>query len=277
MTFATPALFVAAAVLGAVLVAGWLRADRRDRAAGQDPGDVPSGYPRRPPATPAQPRPRPAAAARGVAIGPPVVAGNCDDPLRVGSNDAVSLRDWLVHLHPHDRASWPDVVDRFCVGAARDPAVAGYFAAGGAGGLQKHFLTALILITGEGLTPDRLERLRSAHAAVRDTHGAAITGHVFDAGVEDLVQILGAAGVPGATLEQVSRILAVLRDSIVAPAGQPQRGAPARRWVALPSQRIERGMHRATRRPWRGPTTPSTPRLPAAPALPRSHQDRNHA
>jgi hypothetical protein len=213
-----PFVLAAAAVL---MIAGWLRADRNDirrarrrRAAGParsrevrpPAGRSPavrarSGLPIRRP----RPAPPPQLPDEAVLVGPPMVA------------DDATLRDWLVHLHPERRNVWADVVAEFFDALAARPEIADYFGSADRGALQKHFLGAVITLTGTGVTVGTLSAVRSGHSPVRNSRGDGITGEVYDRAMGLLVDVLAAHEVPAPVLGQLEAGLELLRGAVVDP------------------------------------------------------------
>lgn len=131
-----------------------------------------------------------------------------------GGGSAV-LADWLRH-HTGRDGVWQEVVSEMYGRVTRVPAIAEYFIAVDMTKLQRHFLAALVILTGRGLTVSTLRRMSDAHAAVRDSAGQPITGDVFDAVVSTLAGILDEYRVPPATVRQVGAVVAPLRVVIAA-------------------------------------------------------------
>ena len=74
------------------------------------------------------------------------------------------MRDWLRHLAGPD--AWSEVVSRFYNRAATDPDITGYFTGVDLARLQRHFLAALMIVTGQGVTVGVVRRMHAAHAGV---------------------------------------------------------------------------------------------------------------
>jgi truncated hemoglobin YjbI len=143
------------------------------------------------------------------------------DPPRVAAPGASEpLRDWLRHFAGID--AWPVAVSRFYTRAAADPAIAVYFARVDMEKLQRHFLAALMIVTGQGVTVGVVRRMRDAHATVRNGAGAPITGEVWDATIGVLAEVLGELGTPPATLVALATTIAPIRAAIV---GEPEVAA----------------------------------------------------
>lgn len=134
---------------------------------------------------------------------------------------AVTLRDWLVHHSEHRDQAWPTVVSTFYERAAADPTIATYFTSTDMPRLQRHFLSALTTMAGDGLRVGTMTRMAGAHVDVLASDGTRITPAVYDAVVGTLVTVLAEHGVPEITREQLGAVAAALRDVIVpaAPTG----------------------------------------------------------
>lgn len=145
---------------------------------------------------PAAPRP-----VRILLAGPPTIEG-------------ATLRDWLVHHARRDRV-WEDVVVEFYRRAAADPSVAAYFTGVDLAALQRHFLATLTMLTHTGLHRHTVDRMATAHRAVRTPDGVPVTGRVWDAVVSALVGALAGHGVPASTIESLGALLDPLRAVIV--------------------------------------------------------------
>ena len=100
----------------------------------------------------------------------------------------LTLRRWLTTHHHLRRDVWADVVTNFYDRAALDDAVADYFAAVDLFELQRHFLAALMTVTGEGLTVGTVRRLHEKHRNVRNTQGVPITGDIYEHPLGDVMQ-----------------------------------------------------------------------------------------
>jgi hypothetical protein len=92
------------------------------------------------------------------------------------------LRDWLRHLAGPD--AWSEVVSRFYDRAAADPDIAGYFTGVDPARLQRHFLAALMIVTGQGVTVGVVRRMHAAHAGVCTPTGQPITEATWNATIE---------------------------------------------------------------------------------------------
>jgi len=142
--------------------------------------------------------------------GPPIVTD-----LGVGLGEPVPLRDWLVHYHPQRDNVWAEVVAEFYTTAVADPDIADYFVDHDLAELQKHFLAALMMLTGHGLTVGAVRQMQARHAEVRNSHGERITSEVYDATIGVLATILRGKGVPDPVFAQVQELLEPLREVIV--------------------------------------------------------------
>ena len=132
------------------------------------------------------------------------------------------LRDWLRHFAGPD--AWSQVVLRFYARAAADPDIAGYFTRVDIDQLQRHFLAALMIVSGQGVTVGVVRRMHTAHAAVRNTTtGQPITDTTWNAVIGALAGVLGELGTPPATLVALATTLAPIRAAIVSEPGVPAR------------------------------------------------------
>ena len=132
------------------------------------------------------------------------------------------LRDWLRHFAAAD--AWSQVVSRFYTRAAADPDIAGYFTQVDMDQLQRHFLAALMIVTGQGVTVGVVRRMHVAHAAVRHTTtGERITDITWNTVVGALAGVLGELGTPPAALVALATTLVPIRAAIVAEPGVPAR------------------------------------------------------
>jgi len=203
-------------LLGALLIAGWIRADRSDGAAGRHPGvggEQPAPPPTRGLISPADVI-GPADDVEDLLVGPPVVEMPCQPG---AAPTTVPLRDWLVHLHPENSNVWSDVVTEFYATIMAEPAIADYFHDADLAALQNHFMAVVIAVTGEGVTATTVQQLRTRHAGMRDSNGNPISGAIFDRAAGVLTDILRAKAVPDRTLRQVDVVLALFRQAITAP------------------------------------------------------------
>ena len=123
------------------------------------------------------------------------------------------LRDWLRHFAGID--AWSNAVERFYTRAAAHPEISAYFRHTDIVQLQRHFLAALMIITGQGVTVGVVRRMRAAHAGVTNSSGEPITSTVCDAVIGVLAQVLGELVTPPATLAELATTIAPIRAAIV--------------------------------------------------------------
>ncbi|MFR9803226.1 hypothetical protein ACL02T_13115 [Pseudonocardia sp. RS010] len=131
--------------------------------------------------------------------------------------DDLPLRDWLVHYSLSGDQVWPSVVATFYARAAAVPEIADYFSGTDMVRLQQHFVRALLVLTGSGLTEGTVRRLQEAHLPVTDSRGRAITPAVYDAAIESLLGVLAEHGAPKTALSQLAVTVAPLREVIARP------------------------------------------------------------
>jgi truncated hemoglobin YjbI len=125
----------------------------------------------------------------------------------------VVLEEWLRQRRGEN--VWVDVVKDFYSQAAMDPEVAGYFWRTDMAQLQRHFVAALRIVTGKGLTRGTLRAMGTAHVTVSNADGQGITGPVFDKVINTLAGVLGNYGVPADTIGQILPMAAQLKTVIV--------------------------------------------------------------
>ena len=123
------------------------------------------------------------------------------------------LYDWL--RKQSGEGVWEDIVAEMYEQAAAVPMVASYFGGVDLPTLQKHFLAALVILTGRGLTVGTVRRMKDVHTTVLNESGQPIDGPAYDAVVATLASILLARGVPADTLGEVGALVAPLREIIV--------------------------------------------------------------
>jgi hypothetical protein len=89
--------------------------------------------------------------------------------------------------------------------------------------LQRHFLAALMIVTGQGVTVGQVRRMQAAHTGVRNSKGEPITSAVWDTVIGVLAGVLGELGTPAATLTALGATIAPIRAAIVAEPGVTAR------------------------------------------------------
>jgi hypothetical protein len=107
-------------------------------------------------------------------------------------NEQIPLRDWMKH-HAGDNA-WPAIVAEFYRRAAATPAIAAYFTNVDMEKLQRHFLAALLIVTGQGPTVGALRTLHDSHQGVHNAAGEPITSRVRDLTTAILLEVLADRG-----------------------------------------------------------------------------------
>jgi hemoglobin len=138
---------------------------------------------------------------------------------------------------PRRADAWSQVVSRFYDRAAADPDIAGYFTAVDLARLQRHFLAALMIVTGQGVTVGVVRRMHAAHAGVCTPTGQPITEATWNATIGVLAGVLAELGTPPATLVALATTIAPIRA-----ASSPnrtcrpgeRRARPGRLWLAHP-------------------------------------------
>lgn len=127
-------------------------------------------------------------------------------------------------MHLHGDGVWATVVATFYQRAAADPEAAAYFTGVDLDQLQRHFLRALTIVSGHGVTVGLVRNLHYRHAHIRNHRGERITADVWDTVVAVLATVLAEHGVPPRTLVVLATTLAPIRSAVVgggtvAPAG----------------------------------------------------------
>lgn len=133
--------------------------------------------------------------------------------VRTPVDDGVVLYDWL--RKQAGDGVWEEIVTEMYAQAATVPMVASYFGGVDLPELQRHFLAALVMVTGRGMTVGTVRRMAQAHTPVLNEAGDRITGAAYDAVVATLAGILLARGVPQETLGEVGALVGPLRQVIV--------------------------------------------------------------
>jgi hypothetical protein len=129
------------------------------------------------------------------------------------TDDGLVLYDWL--RKEAGDGVWEEIVTEMYDRAAAVPMVASYFGGVDLAELQRHFLAALVMLTGRGLTVGAVRRMGNAHLPVHNESGQPISGDAYDAVVATLAGILLARGVPRDTMGQVGALVEPLREVIV--------------------------------------------------------------
>ncbi|WP_156971525.1 hypothetical protein [Knoellia sinensis] len=127
----------------------------------------------------------------------------------------VLLHDWMRYYS--DGNVWSGVLTSFTESVAADPFVASYFTSSGDGTLARHSLSALIMLTSDGVTVGALRQMKAAHAGLVNEHGDPINAFVWNRLVQALSNALTEHGVRDATLVKLGATLEPLRAAIVAP------------------------------------------------------------
>lgn len=157
---------------------------------------------------------------RLVAVDPPALVPTKLPPTYVLHSapqvKGMSLRDWLIHLHPREYREnefgvWVAVVAEFVADLRGDQEVIDLFADRGTDmeKFQSHFLSALVILTHTGLTVGLLAHLQERHA------GLGITGEMYDRTIGTLAAVLIRKGVTGETIKELGPAVVEIRGVIV--------------------------------------------------------------
>jgi len=129
-----------------------------------------------------------------------------------------TLGEYLKH-HPGRDGVWHGIVAEFYARAAGNPRIAPYFAGVDIDELQRHFLAAVMLVTGEGVRVGTVRSMENRHAKVRNPSGEPITFEVYDMTVGIFADVLSEELRrdhidPGPVIYQLIATIAPLRDAI---------------------------------------------------------------
>lgn len=135
--------------------------------------------------------------------------------------ESVTLLDWVKERYRADPKVWPKIVADFYGAAAADPDVAEYFAGvlarpDGIHELQKHFMRAMIIVCGQGITVGLVRSMQDRHAGVRNLSGQPITADIYDRVIGALVGTLRRFRVPADGIANLATTVAPLRAAIIA-------------------------------------------------------------
>jgi hemoglobin len=127
--------------------------------------------------------------------------------------DEITIRKWMESNEALDaQALVGDFYDRL----TSDPEIAGYFAGIDMERQRRHFLAAVLLVTGAGLTVGTARAMEQVHRNVTRPDGSVITGEVHDKVIGTLAGVLSEYGVPDAAIGKIADVVAPLRPLIVA-------------------------------------------------------------
>lgn len=133
--------------------------------------------------------------------------------LRARSSD-VPLLDWLRYYS--DGNAWSGVIQSTSDRISGDPVLTPYFGSMDRATLQRHVMSALMELTGEGLTVGALRRLADAHVKFVAAGGTPITEPVWDKLAATGANALREHLVPEAAVVALDETLAPLKSVIVA-------------------------------------------------------------
>lgn len=132
--------------------------------------------------------------------------------VRGSDGSTVVLADWL--RKQAGEGVWAAAVAEMYSRAASVPMLADYFGGVDMPALQRHFVAAIVMVSGRGLDVGTVRRMGAAHAHIRNSQGQPITGEAFDAVIATLAGILTENGVPGPTVQQVGTLAGHFRPVI---------------------------------------------------------------
>lgn len=130
----------------------------------------------------------------------------------------ITVRRWLETNPSIDGGV---VVEQFYQKALEDPAIADYFVdVTDLDKLRRHFLAAVLLVTGSGLTEKTAQAMEDAHRNVRTPHGDPISPEIYDSVIATLAGVLAEHGVPDSAIGQIAEVVGPLKERIaVEPSG----------------------------------------------------------
>lgn len=138
-------------------------------------------------------------------------------------DDHIPLRDWMKNFAGDN--AWPNIVTEFYRRAATHSAIADYFTGIDMERLQRHFLAALMIVTGQGVTVGVFRRMRASHRDIHNSAGSPITDDIWDATATTLLDVLADRAVPPEALASLLSAMASLRAAIV-PTGADEQSDP---------------------------------------------------
>ena len=126
----------------------------------------------------------------------------------------VPLQDWLRYYADGD--AWSGVIQRVTDRIADDEELQPWFGGMDRTTLQRHAMTTVMMLAGEGVTVGALRRLADAHVEFVRAGGDPVTGPVWARLAETLAGALREHGVPESAIRGVEVTAAPLRSVIVA-------------------------------------------------------------
>jgi len=178
-------------------------------------------------ATPPRPEetPTPAAVTTGTAVATPQPASALPFPdrppghrltsppmLRARSSD-IPLLDWLRYYS--DGNAWSGVIQSISDRISGDPMLKPYFGAMDLPTLQRHVMSTVMEISGEGLTVGTVRRMADAHLTFVAGGGEPLTEPVWDKLVATTANALREHFVPEAAVAALDDTVAPLKSVIV--------------------------------------------------------------
>lgn len=185
---------------------------RQSSAAGSTSKSAPSPSP----SSRATPKPTPAAAEAPVPFPDRPPSHRLTDPpmLRARSSD-VPLLDWLRYYS--DGNAWSGVIQSTSDRISGDPVLQPYFGAMDRATLQRHVMSTLRDLIGEGLTVGTLRRLADAHVTFVAAGGPPVSEPVWDKLAATCANALREHLVPEAAVLALDETIAPLRAVLVRP------------------------------------------------------------
>lgn len=144
---------------------------------------------------------------------PEMSADTVPAPTVTVDGDEMTIRRWM---ESNDELDAQALVGEFYDRLTSGPEIEGYFAGIDMERQRKHFLAAVLLVTGAGLTVGTARAMEQVHRDIKRPDGAQITGHVHDKVIGTLAGVLSEYGVPAAAIGKIADVVAPLRPLIVA-------------------------------------------------------------
>lgn len=138
-----------------------------------------------------------------------------DPPMLRARSSDVPLLDWLRHYS--DGNAWSGVIQSIADRISGDAVLAPYFGHLDRATLQRHVMSTLMDLSGEGLTVGSLRRIADAHVRFVAAGGEPITEPVWDKLADTCANALREHLVPESAVLAIDGTVAPLRAVLVRP------------------------------------------------------------
>lgn len=132
--------------------------------------------------------------------------------VRVGAQD-VPLQDWLRYYA--EGSAWSGVIQSISDRVAGDPLLQSYFGSMDRPTLQRHVMSTVMMLTGEGVTVGAVRRLADAHLRHVRSGGQPVTEPVWNRMAATLGNALREHNAPEAAILSLNTTVSPLRSVIV--------------------------------------------------------------